>query len=114
MPDSHSTLLRLAMMLVAALACVVLTHNRAGAMEPPAAVTGCITCHGEKGMSQLPNAPHIAGQPVFYLVDQLKAYRSGKRQNQVMAVIAKPLSDEQIKEAAAWYASHEIQLKATD
>ena len=101
-------------MLVVALSFAVLAQNRANAVEPPAAVTGCITCHGEKGMSQLPNAPHIAGQPVFYLVDQLKAYRSGKRQNQVMAVIAKPLSDEQIKEAAAWYASHEIQLKTAD
>ncbi len=101
-------------MLAAAVTALLLAHHRADAAEPPMAVNSCITCHGETGMSQLPNAPHIAGQPTIYLVEQLKAYRNGKRQNQVMAVIAKSLTDEQIDEAAAWYASHEIQLKSDE
>ena len=63
------------------------------------------TCHGPLGMSQLPNAPHLAGQPAIYTAEQLRAYRSGKRANEVMAVIAKPLTDQDIEDLAAWYAS---------
>jgi len=71
----------------------------------------CATCHGMTGLSQLPNAPHLAGQPAIYLVEQLKNYRSGKRPNEMMAAIAKPLSDQDIDDLSAWYASIEIMVK---
>ena len=71
----------------------------------------CATCHGPTGLSQLPNAPHLAGQPAIYLVEQLKNYRSGKRPNEMMAAIAKPLSDQDIDDVSAWYASIEITVK---
>jgi cytochrome c553 len=71
----------------------------------------CNVCHGSNGMSQIPNAPHLAGQPEIYLVEQLKNYRSGKRANEVMSVLAKPLTDDDIANLAAWYAS--IEIKAT-
>jgi cytochrome c553 len=71
----------------------------------------CNVCHGANGMSQIPNAPHLAGQPEIYLVEQLKHYRSGKRANEVMGVLAKPLSDDDIANLAAWYSS--IEIKAT-
>ncbi len=70
----------------------------------------CAICHGPLGLSQLPNAPHLAGQPAIYTVEQLKNYRSGKRPNEVMAVMAKPLSDQQIEDLAAWYASIQISV----
>lgn len=72
----------------------------------------CATCHGPLGISQLPNAPNLAGQPAIYTIEQLKNYRSGKRANEVMAVMAKPLSDTDIDDLAAWYAS--IQVTATE
>ena len=71
----------------------------------------CITCHGPLGLSQLPNAPHLAGQPEIYVAEQLKAYRSGKRSNDVMNVIAKSLTDEDIGQLAAWYASLVIEIR---
>jgi cytochrome c553 len=71
----------------------------------------CNVCHGSNGMSQIPNAPHLAGQPEIYLTEQLKNYRSGKRANEVMGVLAKPLTDDDIANLAAWYAS--IEIKAT-
>ena len=71
----------------------------------------CMTCHGVNGLAVAPNTPHLAGQPEPYLVDQLKAYRSGKRAHEVMTVVAKPLSDADIADLAAWYASLEIVLK---
>jgi cytochrome c553 len=71
----------------------------------------CAPCHGVNGMAVAPNTPHLAGQPEPYLVEQLKAYRSGKRAHEVMAVVAKPLTDADIADLAAWYASLEIVLK---
>ena len=71
----------------------------------------CASCHGPLGMSQLPNAPHLAGQPAIYTAEQLRNYRSGKRQNEVMAVMAKPLTDDEIDNLAAWYASIEVSVK---
>lgn len=71
----------------------------------------CMVCHGPQGIASSPGVPHLAGQPVVYLMEQLKNYRSGKRQNPVMAVIAKPLSDEDIQDIALWYSSQEIQIK---
>lgn len=72
----------------------------------------CATCHGPLGISQLPNAPNLAGQPAIYTIEQLKNYRSGKRANEVMAVMAKPLTDQEIDDLAAWYAS--IQVTVTE
>jgi cytochrome c553 len=68
----------------------------------------CATCHGPLGLSQLPNAPNLAGQPAIYTTEQLKNYRSGKRTNEVMSVIAKPLTDQEIDDLAAWYASIQV------
>ena len=74
------------------------------------AAGACAVCHGPQGISQLPNAPNLAGQPALYVAEQLKNYRSGKRPNEVMAVIAKPLTDQEIDDLAAWYASIQISV----
>ena len=71
----------------------------------------CTPCHGANGLAVAPNTPHLAGQPEPYLVDQLKAYRSGKRAHEVMGVVAKPLTDADIADLAAWFASLEIVLR---
>ena len=71
----------------------------------------CTPCHGANGLAVAPNTPHLAGQPEPYLVEQLNAYRSGKRTHEVMAVVAKPLTDQDIGDLAAWFASLEIVLK---
>lgn len=71
----------------------------------------CAVCHGPMGMAINPGAPHLAGQPAIYLVEQLHDFKSGKRQNPVMSVIAKPLTEADILDLSAWYASIEIELK---
>ena len=68
----------------------------------------CSVCHGANGISQMPGAPHLAGQPEMYVREQLRAYRSGKRQNEMMTIIAKPLTDDEISDLSAWYSSIEI------
>lgn len=68
----------------------------------------CQTCHGLDGLSKLPEAPHIAGQPEPYLIKSMTEYRSGARQNEMMSLVAKELSDQDIADLAAYYASIEI------
>lgn len=71
----------------------------------------CVQCHGANGISVLPNAPNLAGQPEVYLVEQLRQFRSGRRPSEVMGVIAKPLTDRDIDDLAAWYSA--IAIEAT-
>jgi len=71
----------------------------------------CAVCHGALGVSVTPDAPNLAGQPALYLATQLRAYRSGARKHEVMAVMAKPLSDDDIGHLAAWFAA--IRVEAT-
>ncbi len=92
-------------------AAAVVIASAVSAQTPPAAAQMCSTCHGTNGLSTLPNAPHLAGQPAIYLAEQMKAYRSGKRLHEVMNVVAKPLSDADIDALAAWYASIKIEVK---
>ena len=72
----------------------------------------CTVCHGALGISTAPDAPHLAGQPALYLAAQLRAYRSGARKHEVMAVMAKPLSDDDIGNLAAWFAAIRIEASA--
>ncbi len=71
----------------------------------------CAVCHGEFGIGMLPDTPNLAGQPEIYLAAQLKAYRSGKRANEIMNVVAKPLTDADITDLATWFASIAIEAK---
>ena len=57
------------------------------------------------------NTPHLAGQPDVYLIEQLKAFRNGKRQHAIMSLIAKPLSDTEIENLAQWFSSQQIEIK---
>lgn len=68
----------------------------------------CKTCHGIDGIAKIPIAPHLAGESQIYLETQLKAFRSGKRVHEMMSVIAKGLTDEDISDVAAWYSSIRI------
>jgi cytochrome c553 len=65
----------------------------------------CQTCHGIDGVGKMPNVPNIAGESEIYLTKQLKAFRSEERKDPQMSIIAKPLTDEEIANLAAWYAS---------
>jgi cytochrome c553 len=97
-----------------ALAAAALLAGAAAAADPQAGrkkAAACAVCHGQAGLSTLPNAPHLAGQPAIYLEEQLKSYRSGRRRHEQMNVVAKPLTDADIADLAAWYAS--IRVEAT-
>ena len=95
------------------------SHGVASAADAAAAAAAgrtkaqmCSVCHGAIGISAVPDAPNLAGQPEIYLSNQLRAYRSGERRHEVMTVIAKPLSDDDIANLAAWFSSVRIEAKA--
>jgi cytochrome c553 len=68
----------------------------------------CQACHGKEGNKAVtPDTPILAGQHEDYLVHALKAYRSGDRNNAIMNGQASALSDQDIRDLAAWYASQE-------
>lgn len=66
----------------------------------------CASCHGATGNETLDGTyPKLAGQHPEYLAKALAGYRSGERQNAIMAGFAQSLSDEDINDLAAYYGS---------
>jgi cytochrome c553 len=70
----------------------------------------CQTCHGLDGLAKIPGAPNLAGQPEEYLVKSLTDYKTGARRNEVMSVVAPNLSELDIADLAAYFASIEIEV----
>lgn len=68
----------------------------------------CHACHGQDGTLAIDaNTPILAGQHAGYLEHSLRQYRSGERQDPLMSPFAMNLSDQDIADLAAWYASQE-------
>jgi cytochrome c553 len=65
----------------------------------------CAGCHGAAGISANPLWPNLAGQKDAYMVKQMKAFRDGKRSDPMMSPMAKPLSDADIDNLAAYFSS---------
>lgn len=98
--------------LVAAVSMLAAPSHAADAKAGRAlAAQKCQVCHGIDGIAKMPVAPHLAGESDIYLQTQLKSFRSGKRENEMMTVVAKDMSDQDIANLAAWYASIEISVK---
>lgn len=65
----------------------------------------CIACHGANGISTMPDTPSLAGQPDGFLQWQLVYFRGGTRKSQLMGPIAAGLSNEDVRNLAAYFAS---------
>ena len=65
----------------------------------------CVACHGANGISNNDLWPNLAGQKEGYLAKQMRDFRDGKRNDPLMSAMAKPLSDADIDNLAAYYAS---------
>lgn len=65
----------------------------------------CTGCHGEIGVASNPAWPSLAGQKSGYLMNALKAFRAGLRKDPLMAGVTRGLSDADIANLAAYYAS---------
>ncbi len=79
-----------------------LAAGDAAAGEGKAATCGA--CHGANGMASIPAYPHLAGQGAAYLNKQLMEFKSGARNNAVMAGMVAALQPQDMLDLAAFYA----------
>jgi len=77
----------------------------AGGGEAPAfdKAATCAACHGQNGIGASPVWPTLAGQHEDYIVHALNQYRDGTRKDPVMAPMAAPLTDADVKQLAAYF-----------
>ena len=90
------------MALLAAAACSSAAADLAAGKEKAEI---CAGCHGENGISQIENIPSLAAQPDLYVQWQLVFFRSGTRKNEQMQPIVEDLSNEDIRNLGAYFAS---------
>ncbi len=91
---------------VAASLTLALAASGAGAASAEAGkakAEPCMACHGENGISVADDIPNLAGQKAKYIEAQLKAFKAGKRKNDLMNAIAPQLSDGDIADLAAFF-----------
>jgi cytochrome c553 len=65
----------------------------------------CAGCHGQDGISQTENIPSLAGQPDQFIQWQLVFFRSGTRKNEQMQPIVEQLSNDDVRNLGAYFAS---------
>ena len=72
----------------------------------------CAACHGPDGNSVNPTWPSIAGQNAPYILKQLQAFKSGSRTDPLMTAQALPLSEQEMRDLAVYYAGQVAAPKA--
>ena len=65
----------------------------------------CGACHGQAGVSANPLWPNLAGQKAEYMAKQLRDFKAGKRQNELMSPMAQTLSEADITALSNYFAS---------
>ncbi|MCC6780777.1 MAG: cytochrome c4 [Hyphomicrobiales bacterium] len=75
-------------------------------------ITVCTSCHGEDGNSRIINIPSLAGQPGFFVLNQIFLMREGVRQIEVMMPLVKDLKDQDLDGLAKYFAK--LPAKASD
>jgi cytochrome c553 len=94
------------------LAAVILCAGAAFGQPAAEKLALCGACHGEDGNSRLPNIPSLAGQPKFFVLNQLFLMREGVRKVEAMAAIVKDLKDPDLDALSEHYAK--LAPKASD
>lgn len=75
------------------------------------AETVCAACHGADGNSAASANPSLAGQPEQYLAKQLRDFKKGNRKNPIMMGMASSLSDDDVNNVAAYFASQKMKVR---
>jgi cytochrome c553 len=101
--------MRKSLFLLAAAGIFVCFSSAAAEAAEPSAVTnlaaGCMSCHGEGGISQTQDVPSIAAQPSYFTQWQLVFFRSGNRKSESMNAIAETLSNDEIRDLSSYFQS---------
>ncbi|PPD45937.1 MAG: cytochrome C [Methylocystis sp.] len=88
-------------------ACALVVSSAAHAEEKAGVgdvIVQCAACHGADGIAKSADVPHLAGQQELYLLNQIKAFRSGKRPHKEMRFMSRQLTPADMAEIARHYA----------
>lgn len=96
--------LGLALVLASALAHAQLAGDASAGEEKSQT---CVACHGADGIGTAPENPNLAGQVPGYIADQLARFKSGQRENAIMAGMSAGLSEQDMADLDAYYSSME-------
>ena len=86
----------------------------AASADPDQAPAQCVSCHGVDGISQLLDAPNLAGETSIYIDTQLKAFKRGKRKHEIMSAVAAELTDQEIRAISDWYAAINLRVESPE
>jgi cytochrome c553 len=100
--------------LILGLAAALLSIGGAAAQDMPLAerVAQCGGCHGEDGNSRMEKIPSLAGQPAFFVMNQLFLMRENVRRVEAMMPFVKGLKDDELIALAQHYAA--LEAKPSD
>lgn len=65
----------------------------------------CFACHGDDGVAKDRDVPHLAAQQETYLLKQMRDFKSGRRPHKEMRVMSREMTDEEMREIAAYFAA---------
>ena len=100
------TIIILATVLFASLSSSIIAAGDSEAGQTKSAT--CMGCHGLAGNSTIATFPKLAGQGEVYLLKQLQNFKSGERNNAMMAGVASLLSEQDMMDIAAYYSIQTI------
>lgn len=94
-------------LIIMAAACFSLSPSlhAADASAGKSKAAGCVSCHGMNGISANAMYPNLAGQKEVYLVKSIKDYRDAHRKDAMMEGMVKGMSDADVADIAAYFAS---------
>jgi cytochrome c553 len=68
----------------------------------------CVNCHGENGVSKLPEVPNLAGQNADYLLEQTRKFGDGRRKDEFMQGLIKVLTEDEKIQISLFYAVQQV------
>jgi cytochrome c553 len=68
----------------------------------------CVNCHGESGVSRLPEVPNLAGQNADYLLEQTRKFGDGRRKDEFMQGLIKVLTEEEKIQISLFYSAQKV------
>lgn len=74
----------------------------------------CVNCHGESGISKIPEVPNLAGQNPAYLLEQIRKFGAGERKDQFMQGLIKVLKDDERVQIALYFGSQTVPPSKAD
>ena len=83
---------------------VGILSSGASALTYDEKLAACLSCHGEKGVSENPEVPSLAGMPAEFGLIQLFLFRQGTRKIEIMNDLAKDMSDDDLRKFSDYFA----------